>query len=251
MKKTLQDPSKFTQNPIFEILDGAIFIADAHFSPNDLKAFYLLEELLKNPPVQVFFMGDIFHLLIGSIPSSLKDHQTILKKINQLSQITQVFYFEGNHDFGIQQKTLPYTTIIKRKNQPMQFNYKNKTLLLAHGDIFISPLYEFYIQSITHPIILKSLFFLDCITFGKLYKIVQNKIMQKEIFALKNPKNFLSKRTNSYKNYVKKHSLSYTRILEGHFHCELENQNYKAIPSFFCQKKILRIINNDFEAFIA
>ena len=54
------------------IRENSIFIADAHFHPHDPRAFALLEKWLENPPPQVFLMGDIFHLLIGHIPTSLK-----------------------------------------------------------------------------------------------------------------------------------------------------------------------------------
>lgn len=228
------------------IKEGALFIADAHFHDNDARFFELIERLNLNPPSQVFFMGDIFHLLIGHIPSSLNKHLPLLKKINDLSLKSEVFYFEGNHDFALPQSLLPKVKIYPRKLQPALFSFENKKILLAHGDIFISAWYSFYINTLNNPIILSLLKIIDSLSFGKIYQKIHAKIMLKKIIPLHNNANFSKKRIYHYNNFSKKNHISFDYILEGHFHTILHQENYLAIPSFYCHKKILQMSKKHF-----
>lgn len=228
------------------IKEGALFIADAHFSNNDKRFFELIENLSSNPPPQIFFMGDIFHLLIGHIPSSLNKHLSLLQKINALGSKCEIFYFEGNHDFALPQTLLPKIKIYPRKLQPALFCFEDKKILLAHGDIFISIWYSLYINTINNALTLSFLKLIDHLSFGKIYQIIQNKISKKKIFALQNKTNFAKKRIYCYENFLKKNNINADYILEGHFHTILNQENYFAIPSFYCQKKKLQITKKCF-----
>ncbi|CBG39640.1 metallophosphoesterase [Helicobacter mustelae] len=239
-------------HPSLELRNGAVFIADSHFSHKDPRAYKLLDFLAKNPPPQIFFVGDIFQLFIGAIPSSLRLHAPLLAKISELARQSEVFYLEGNHDFSL--PSLENVQIFPRKRQPLVLEYEGKTILLAHGDLFISPFYERYIQTMTHPLVTFFLRLLDKITLGHLYTSIHKKVLQKSIFALKNPdeKSFINKRLDDYFSYAKNHNLApeiLHFIIEGHFHSTAQNSLYKALPSFYCQKKILQLIHGEFHIF--
>ncbi len=132
----------------FTLESGAVFISDAHFLPKSPYLIHTLKELLCIKPPQVFFMGDIFHVLVGYLPLD-EEQQKIIDLINALSEIAQVFYFEGNHDFSMRFVLSPKVVIFERHNQPALFQYHNKRFLLAHGDLFTTKAYEFYITQLT------------------------------------------------------------------------------------------------------
>ena len=247
-------PPKSSKNRFYhlqdlpEIQDGAVFLADSHFFPNDQKAHRLFDQWLEHPPSQIFLMGDIFHLLIPHISSSLKEHKTLLYKINSLSQKTQLFYFEGNHDFGFSHHHLPHAFLYPRILQPASFKFQDQVFLLAHGDLFISWFYEFYIQSISSAPFLSFFRILDYLTFGKLYQKIAQKVFKKPIKPLVPSQHFISNRINQYQSHCQ--GIEFNQILEGHFHSDLNHFSptiqYTAIPSFFCQKSYLQITKNGF-----
>ncbi|MDO7253391.1 metallophosphoesterase [Helicobacter cappadocius] len=224
-----------------EIKDDAFFISDSHYIRGDNTLPQLLEKLIASPPVQVFFMGDIFHLLIGHIPSSRKENAFLLQLINELSEKCEVFYFEGNHDFGIDSFLLPKVKIYPRSLQPASFCYKQKHFLLAHGDIFLTTTYNAYIQALTNPFCLSILKILDGLSLGFIYKFISKKIYKKPILRFKlNDKDFekfANNRIDKYLNFIKKHRFEPIEgIIEGHFHIGKNFQNYFSLPSFYCEK---------------
>ncbi|PAF53945.1 hypothetical protein BKH42_02970 [Helicobacter sp. 13S00482-2] len=228
-------------NSLPEIKDGSFFIADSHYINGDEALLVLLEKLIISPPPQVFFMGDIFHLFIGHIPSSRKENIVLLELINKLAHKCEVFYFEGNHDFGIDGFLLPKVKIYPRSLQPAFFCYKQKHFLLAHGDIFLSNTYNGYIQILTSPFCLSILKILDQLSLGFIYRIISKKIYKKPIrkFILsdKDFEKFAKNRLEKYSKFVKKYHLEPIEgVIEGHFHIGKNFQNYFSLPSFYCEK---------------
>ena len=224
------------------IHEDAIFIADAHFHPHDPRAFALLEKWIENPPPQVFLMGDIFHLLIGHIPTSLKAHRDLLELLHTLSLKTEVFYFEGNHDFALPQSLLPRIKLYPRILQPAPFRFQDKHIFLAHGDIFISKAYSLYIRTLNHPFTLTLLRLLDYLTLGILYKSIAKKILKKPIKTLHNTHNFAQNRLALYRHYARHlypAPLEFDCVIEGHFHTTIHTSSYLAIPSYHCHQKSL------------
>lgn len=53
--------------PKLNIKEGALFIADAHDSVERAFFFDFLVYVNQNPPSQLFLMGDMFDLLVGSV----------------------------------------------------------------------------------------------------------------------------------------------------------------------------------------
>lgn len=224
-----------------QIKDGAFFIADSHYKAGDDALPNLLAKLIASPPAQVFFMGDIFHLLIGHIPSSVKENAYLLSLINELSHKSEVFYFEGNHDFGIDGFLLPKVKIYPRTLQPALFEHKQKYFLLSHGDIFITKGYEAYIQTLSSPFCLSILKIIDRLSLGCIYAIISKKINQKPIKKLdmsdKDFERFQEKRVHRYGYFAQKHHLGQIDgIIEGHFHIGKNLEGYFSLPSFYCDK---------------
>ncbi|PAF52233.1 metallophosphoesterase [Helicobacter sp. 13S00477-4] len=223
------------------IKNGAFFIADAHHIPPDNKLKTMIKKLIAHPPPQVFFMGDIFHLFIGHIPTSIKNNADIISLINDLSLKTEVFYFEGNHDFGIDAHLLNKVKIYPRSLQPAFFQYQNKKILLAHGDIFLTKNYDIYIRTLGNPFVLSILKLLDLLSFGVIYKNIANKINKKTIKKFQiNDEDFvifLKQRQKKYSNFAKKYDIKHINgIIEGHFHIGKIEQNYICLPSFYCEQ---------------
>ena len=84
--------------------DGAVFVADSHFMRGDFSLLGFLDSISRSLPLggQIFFMGDIFHLFIGTIPSSRRDNIDLINMIETLSKDYEIIFLEGNHDFGLQ-----------------------------------------------------------------------------------------------------------------------------------------------------
>ena len=228
-----------------------------------------LDSLIISPPPQVFFMGDIADLLIGHIPSSARQNHSLLSKLNALSQQCEVFYFEGNHDFGIDSSLLPNVKIYPRIAQPALFDFGGKIYALAHGDIFIDKGYEIYIRAMNLAIILSGFKILDILSFGKIYDFISHKVHKKRIKRLDFSQNgfydFAKKRTQKYINDFAKssqniHTKQISGIIEGHFHIgqraqitdfsqDLQNTKntttsieYISLPSSFCNQVFFTLL---------
>ena len=267
-----------------QIHKDAIFIADSHFMPLHLQPLpeqgevaskALLDyfkTLLKNPaqmPSQIFLMGDIAHLLLGGVKSSVDTHKELLDSICTLSQVSQVWWFEGNHDFGLNalQKRAEFSKIhfIPRSKQPLAFSYINESVshlestkesqnvLLAHGDLFLNTKYELYIRCMQTKIMRWILAFLDFVTFGNLYTFIAKKVNHNTIRQGKaDIESFAKKRIYAYNAYLQnavKNSQALAdeqidTIIEGHFHIGKAYKGeslYISLPSFYLTRSIFSI----------
>lgn len=219
-------------------------------------------------PPQVFFMGDIADLFIGHIPSSLRFNRILIDKINALSQKCEVFYFEGNHDFGIDSSILPNVKIYPRSLQPALFDFDGQIYALAHGDIFIGNGYEIYIKAMNCALTLSVLKLLDICSFGKIYDFANAKVNAKKIHHLEFTKDsfcsFAKSRVERYIKAIAKSSkicacesegtsqrIQIRGIIEGHFHIgqkisqsfgEFGDIEYVSLPSFYCQREIFTLL---------
>lgn len=294
--------------PIQEIISPAVFIADAHYIPSpthtctqafgqalepssarldsnfsflDSSLPYpryigedglmgLLQALMGNPPAQIFLMGDIAHLFIPHISHSADNHRDFIALLNALSQHTEIFYFEGNHDFGIDSRLLPRVRIYPRSLQPAIFSYQNTPFLLAHGDLFINKSYECYIRALSAPLTLSALKLLDTLSLGYIYTYAQSLVNAKRIAPLHLDESgfytFALKRLAAYTHYMRANNLARAcslakpsdtdpqgtakqakdyelnaqyGVIEGHFHIGRRLQSFFALPSFYCEKRIL------------
>lgn len=222
----------------------------------------LLQSLLLKPPAQLFLMGDIAHLFIPHITHNATIHREFIALLNALSHCMEVFYFEGNHDFGLDSRLLPRVKIYPRKLQPAIFTYQNQPFLLSHGDCFITKGYECYITALSAPFTLSMLKLIDTLSLGYIHSYAQSLVNAKHIKSLAFNENdfrdFASKRIAAYKHYAHSnaHDLLSPQnqahkpygqtlekcdfgVIEGHFHIGKRWQSFFALPSFYCEKRIL------------
>ncbi|GAA7510225.1 UDP-2,3-diacylglucosamine diphosphatase [Helicobacter pylori] len=241
----------------FALKNGAVFISDAHFLPKSPHLIHTLKELLSAKPPQVFFMGDIFHVLVGYLPLD-REQQKIISLINALSEISQVFYFEGNHDFSMRFVFNSKVIVFERQNQPILFQYDNKRFLLAHGDLFTTKAYEFYITQLTSTWARFFLTFLNFASFKTLYPFLKKRIYQKPIrlweLEPKELKAFIEKRLKAYQNYIKNLNLdSIDGIIEGHFHLKSGAKIHSSVPiycplpSFYYEQSLFKVSSSVLE----
>lgn len=234
------------------INDDAIFIADSHIQKNRDALIYKLNNLdsiRQKIPSQIVFLGDISNLLVGKIRSSEIINEKLIECIKNLK--SQIIYFEGNHDFNIKSILDSPNIIIPRDMQPVIARYKNKTIILAHGDIFLDQKYEFYINTITSKKMISFLGCLDFVSKGKIFNIINNKVKAKEIKYPRNADSIINQRISAYKNYIKSLDIKVDMVIEGHFHIgKIINDKdfiYVAMPSFCHDAKIFDIQNKKFE----
>ena len=205
---------------MLEINNDAIFIADSHTQNGRDALLFILDKITKNAtPSQIFLLGDIANILVGNLKSSLKANENLLKTLESLSQKTQIFYFEGNHDFNLN-AILPRIATIPRKNQPIIAKYNDKRILLAHGDIFLNKSYEIYIKILTANITGKVLKMLDFVTFGRLYRFIESKVQNKRIKIAENHAihEIVKHRIAKYQSHINKLNMCVDMVIEGHFH---------------------------------
>ncbi len=210
----------------------AIFVADSHFSEVNVEFLSLLEKIkneeIKTP--QLFLMGDMFDFISGESRYFIKLNQKLIDIINELSKKIEIIYLEGNHDYNLK-KLFPNVKVYKRENQPIEAKYEDKTVALAHGDIFTPKSYDIYCKIIRNHVFLV---FLNLIDFNYwLSKKIYNKLIKKNICTkMKDFDSFAKKRLVNYNSDI---------VIEGHFHqgrsYEEKNKLYINIPSLCCDKK--------------
>ena len=213
-----------------KVKDRAVLIADVHYKKGDKDFLDLLQNWIDNPPPQVFFLGDIFHLLLP-FEFLIEYNKEAIELINNLSLKTEIFYTPGNHDFLIDNlfKNVVFADI---------FVDLSKKIFLSHGDIMDNSLsYKIYRGVIRNHIILNFLHFLS---FNCLNNWLFKKLLKKSISCKK-----IEKFTELIENRLK---LDYNLIIEGHYHQGVKIKNYYNMPAFVCNKKyiLLKFDNNDF-----
>jgi len=202
------------------VLDGAIFIADAHY-PNHSREFknFLLDIKSKkiNTP-QLFLMGDIFDLLVGQ-SSYLKElFKEEIEVIDSIAKDIEVYYLEGNHDFNLS-SIFKNVKVFSIDKQPLMLDNAS----LSHGDKYNTTFgYKLYTKIIRNPIILKLI--PQIYAKYKLKKLSLKKICKK----IENFETIVLDIKKYYPNNL---------IIEGHFHQGKIYKNYIALPSFACSRE--------------
>lgn len=227
------------------IKDGAVFISDAHANEKNQDNFFLLlEKIVSINPPQLFLMGDIFDLLVGEINLSIDENINLIKKIDFIAKTIPTYYFEGNHDFNLE-NIFKNITIFNRANQPQFFYYKDIKIALSHGDLWATKGYEIYINFIQNRTVLKTLNLINSALNGYLTKKIKNYNYSKN----------LCKKIKEFEKIVKKRVENYEGVdlvIEGHFHQDIEfefnNLRYINLPSYGCNKKFAIFKNKRFNS---
>jgi len=226
---------QFQKLPTF-LKNGAIFIADSHYSHNNQNLKILLHKIKTNEikTSQIFLVGDIFHLLLDF--KFLKIYnEDIINLINELSHTKEIFYFEGNHDFCLNG--------IFDKNVKILQELKKDGICINHGDIYIKDkFYKFYTKFIRNKITMNivNILSLNFINNWMFKKILNKKIRCEKI--------------TNFENLAKQKLMFYDDcrlIIEGHYHQNKIYKNYLNLPSLYCQNSFLQLKNGEFvEIFI-
>lgn len=231
-------------NKDFQINADAIFLSDAHDNANK-KHFLNFLKALKNGdyalPSQIFLLGDMFDFL--SITTySQQFYSEYISILNELSTKTQIFYFEGNHDFNLAQ-ILPNCKVFGIEKQPVRFEFSGLSVDIAHGDIFLPFITQKALKILRNKMLLGFLNFLDCLLKYKISKVILRSQMHKKLdFKIENFKDKISLRLKKFSADV---------VLEGHWHqnqsFEIENKFYINLPSFACEQSFFMIQFSDFK----
>ncbi|NLY04447.1 MAG: UDP-2,3-diacylglucosamine diphosphatase [Campylobacter sp.] len=194
----------------FEILQNAVFISDAHANTNKQNFTKWLVLVSQTQPKfsQIFLMGDMFDFL--SDMTYVKDfYAKEIELINKLSQIYEIFYFEGNHDFNLS-KIFPKVRVFSIVEQPVKFSSKAGDIFLAHGDKHVPLISKIFMLSLRNKTFLKFMDRVDrCLNFRILKAILNS---QKSKILYKKHLNFRLLIEKKLKFYNSKY------IIEGHYH---------------------------------
>ncbi len=201
----------------------AVLIADVHYKKGDIEFINLLKNWNENPPPQVFFLGDIFHLLLP-FKFLIEYNKEAIDLINELSKKTEVFYTPGNHDFNIEK-------IFKNVIFADAFVDKKKSIFLTHGDLTdIDKLYKSYVFIIRNYLGNK---ILNYLTFNFLNNWLFKKVLKKQIKC-----NKISDFSLKIKSKIA--DINYKNIIEGHYHqnkfLEFDDKSYVNLGAFVCDK---------------
>ena len=214
---------------MLKIKENAIFIADSHY-PHHGDAFLKTLLKLKSGELQtsqLFLMGDNFDLLFGYntyIQSFAIEAITLLQ---ELSQIMEIHYFEGNHDFCLKE-VFPHMQVYSRETQPQMFSLGEKRVAISHGDKYVTGFgYDLYCKLLRNKMTLTLLKpFEKWIINHRMEKLSQKHICHTF--------HGFEKRVEA----IVEHYTDTDLVIEGHFHQSKIIGKYISLPSQACQGKV-------------
>ncbi|NQY20725.1 MAG: UDP-2,3-diacylglucosamine diphosphatase [Campylobacteraceae bacterium] len=216
--------------------ESAIFIADTHYNEKNqiLESFLIDIKSGKIKTSQLILMGDIFDFLTFQTKYFIKKNKGVIELINELALSIEITYLEGNHDYNIQ-KIFPNIRIYTRAQQPIDAKYKDKTIQIAHGDLYVGKVYDIYCSIIRNRILLSFINLID--RKDKLASKIYYSLMKKSIcHKIKDFKSLIGIKINNYSSDI---------VIEGHYHqgdqIEYENRFYINIPSLLCSNEYVLI----------
>lgn len=214
---------------MIQIEEGALFVADAHYPTHGdalLQLLYRIETGEIRTP-QLFLMGDIFDLLVGGMEKSYTPNDEAIGLIQSLSRHTDIFYFEGNHDFQLK-KIFKNIKIYSRGDQPQYMVYKGYTVGLSHGDRFASGWkHDLLSRVLRNPLILTAIKWLKPNIIAEKRTHLSSKEICHEL------PDFETKAKEIFDSYSAVHW-----VIEGHYHQGEKYEEYISLPSLACQKQV-------------
>lgn len=222
----------------YEILDGALLISDAHYSPSrrpELLALFKAVESGALQTPQLILLGDIFDLLFGEISVTHAINADAVAHLQRISTSVPVLYFEGNHDYNL--KTLfPDATVVPLGKQPFACRWGEKRLLLAHGD-FHQPLkYRLYTALIRNPFVLRILAGVNRFKGNGIIEALEAYLGRKNDCHV----------IEGYRDFVQRHLVrlrldEVDMFIEGHYHqgvqFDIGKTRYVNPDAFACNRK--------------
>ena len=205
----------------FIIKEGALVLSDVHYSHKRPQLLDFLKDILsqKISATQLILMGDIFDLLFGQISTTHKRNTEVIDTLNAISEVLEVHYLEGNHDYALK-KLFAKIYIYPLATQPLTCKYKDKTVMLAHGDFNISKGYKYYSNLIRLDSIMYFLAFINFFMRGFIIKKLDTYLNKKEdCNDFKGFETYITRRLEGFEGEC-------DYFIEGHFH---QNKTFKVI----------------------
>ena len=231
-----------------EIKEGAYIISDAHYSSFRPELSDFIREIYskKLRPTQLFLFGDIFDALFGSISHTMHENEEMLTMINEISQDIEIIYLEGNHDFNLK-SVFPNTKVFTIAQQPVQARYKDKNVLIAHGDFGEDLGYKIYTSVIRNRFLLP------------VFNVINNLFGN---FVLKKLDAYLSKKEDcneftGFRKYIAsrlENKFDCDYFIEGHFHqnkiINFDNFIYINLAAFACNQRYFIVESSKEKSFL-
>ena len=217
--------------------EGAILIADAHYSDKYPQFYSFLKALdlgdIKTS--QLILMGDMFELLFFFFSRTQKDNEKEIELLNKIADKIEVIYFEGNHDFGIE-NIFPRIKVFPIQAQPQVAIFEDKKVMLSHGDTKTPLGYQIYTKLIRNPFILGLIGYLDILCSHCIIKCLKSRGIQKDpCYKIPLFEEIIHRRLR----YLEEEALDI--VIEGHFHQNLSFKlygfEYINLASFACNQK--------------
>jgi len=211
------------------IEEKALFIADSHY-PHHGDDFLTLLKKIENQELvisQLFLMGDNFDLLFGYNDYIKTFSREAIELLQTLSQTLEIHYFEGNHDFCLEE-LFPHIKVYSREMQPVRFRLGEKSVAITHGDKYVTGFgYNLYCKLLRNK------------TTLTLLKPFQTRIIDDRMKKLS--KKHICHTFTGFEKRVEQILAYYTEVdlvIEGHFHQSKVLGKYLSLPSLACQKKV-------------
>lgn len=218
------------------IKPGAIFIADAHENVGRdgfLRFLRALDGGKVAMPPQIFLMGDMFDFLAGGCEYTLKFAHEHINLINKIAKKTQIFYFEGNHDFNLE-SVFKNVQIYPIQRQPAEFTtLSGERVQIAHGDIFLPFIDKYALRFLRLKFFLKFMNMIDKMLNFKISRAILDRLTRKNLsYKISNFKELMSYHLRGYNANI---------VIEGHFHqgeiFYVKDKFYINLPSFACEQR--------------
>lgn len=211
------------------IKEQALFIADSHYPHHGDDFLELLQKLERGEvkTSQLFLMGDNFDLLFGYNEYIQTFSSVAIALLQVLSKKIEIHYFEGNHDFCLQE-LFPDIQVYSRAQQPIVFQLDEKKVAISHGDKYVTGFaYDLYCKILRNKTSLTILRpFEKAIIDYRMKKLSQKNIC----FTFDD----FEKRVDAIlKNYTEA-----DLVIEGHFHQSRIVGKYISLPSLACQRMV-------------
>jgi UDP-2,3-diacylglucosamine hydrolase len=186
---------------------------------------------------------------VGKVFYTTKKYKKYINLIEKISLHVEVFYFEGNHDFSLE-NIFKNVHVVPIKEQPKTFILPDLSeALLLHGDKYGGALHNFYTRLIRSKLVLQVLNFIDMKIDNKISKKIEDDLVLKKICAkIENFEETIASKLLTYPISKERY------IIEGHYHqnrkFQCNNINYVNFSSFACNQSYFIVEFSDNVEFV-